>query len=42
MRLEVSMRHMTRERLTRNVVGAMLAIVLATGALFGVARHFAG
>ena len=35
------MRHMARERLTRNVVGAMLAMVLAS-ALFGVARHFAG
>ena len=28
--------------LTRNVVGAMLAMALATSALFGVARHFAG
>jgi hypothetical protein len=36
------MRHMTHERLTRNVVGAMLSIVLAATALFGVARHFAG
>jgi hypothetical protein len=36
------MRHMTRERLTRNVFGAMVAMVLATGALFGVARQFAG
>jgi hypothetical protein len=31
-----------RERLTRAMVGAMLTMVLATSAVFGVARHFAG
>jgi hypothetical protein len=36
------MRHLTRERLTRNVVGAMLTMVLVTTALFGIAHHFAG
>jgi hypothetical protein len=36
------MRHITRGRLTRGLVGAMLSMVLAMTALFGVARHFAG
>jgi hypothetical protein len=31
-----------RERLTRAMVGAMLTMVSATSAVFGVARHFAG
>jgi hypothetical protein len=36
------MRHMTRGRLTRGLVGAMLTMVLAATTLFSVARHFAG
>jgi hypothetical protein len=36
------MMHMTRRRLMRGLVGAMLSMVLAMTALFSVARHFAG
>ena len=33
---------LTRERLTRGLLGAMVTVDLATSAVFGVARHFAG
>jgi hypothetical protein len=36
------MRHLTRDRLTRGLLGAMVTMVLAATTLFSVARHFAG